>query len=76
MIEKLRELNEHLIELNIHDEVNLKKYQCIQKILTEEKCFLKMEMEYAYSILRDLGISENNLKEVYMELIDIKNIEN
>ena len=41
----------------------------------EEKCFLKMEIEYDYSILRDLGISGEDLKEVYMELIDIQNIE-
>ena len=33
-----------------------------------------MEIEYAYSILRDLGIPENDLKKVYMELIDAKNI--
>lgn len=74
MIEKLRTLNERLIELNTDDEVNLKKYQCIQKILKEDQCFFKMEIEYAYSILRDLGIQEQDLRKVYLELIDIKNI--
>lgn len=74
MIEKLRALNERLIELNVDDEVNIKKYQCIQKILQEDKCFLKMEVEYAYSILRDLGIQEQDLRKVYLELIEIKNI--
>ncbi len=74
MIEKLRTLNERLIELNMNDKVNLKKYQCIQKILKEDQCFFKMEIEYAYSILRDLGIQEQDLRKVYLELIDIKNI--
>lgn len=74
MIEKLKRLNERFMELNIDDEINLKKYKCIQKILNEEKCFLKMEIEYAYSILRDLGIQEEDLRKVYLELIDIKNI--
>ena len=32
-----------------------------------------MEIEYAYAILRDLGIEESDLKKVYMELIDVKN---
>jgi len=73
MIEKLKVLNERLIELNVDNKVNLKKYKCIQKILNEKGCFLKMEIEYAYSILRDLGIQENDLRNVYMELIDIKN---
>ncbi len=74
MIEKLKELNNKLIELNMDNELNLKKYKLIQKILSDDKCFFKMEIEYAYSILRDLGIPENDLKKVYMELIDAKNI--
>ncbi len=73
MIERLRLLNNKLIELNMNNEENLKKYKLIQKILSDDKCFLKMEIEYAYSILRDLGIAETDLKKIYMELIDIKN---
>ena len=73
MIEKLKMLNNKLIELNANDETNLKKYQLIKKILNDDKCFFKMEIDYAYAILRDLGIEESDLKNVYMELIDIKN---
>ena len=72
MIEKLRILNNKLIELNTDNAINLKKYKLIQKILSDDKCFFKMEIEYAYSILRDLEIPENDLKKVYMELIDTK----
>lgn len=74
MIEKLRILNNKLIELNANNEMNLKKYNLIQKILKDDKCFFKMEIDYAYSILRDLKISEKDLKKIYMELIDSKNI--
>lgn len=73
MIERLRLLNNKLIEVNMNNEENLKKYKLIQKILSDDKCFFKMEIEYAYSILRDLGIAETDLKKIYMELIDIKN---
>ena len=74
MIEKLKLLNNKLIELNIDNEINLKKYKLIKKILSDDRCFFKMEIEYAYSILRDLGIQESNLKKVYIELIDAKNV--
>ena len=74
MIEKLREVNDKLIKLNVNDEKNLKKYKLIQKILKDDKCFFKMKIEYAYSILRDLGIKEQDLKKVYLELINSKNI--
>ena len=74
MIEKLKMLNDKLIELNIENEENVKKYKLIQKILSDDKCFFKIQIEYAYAILRDLGIQENDLKKVYMELIDAKNV--
>lgn len=73
MIEKLQSINDNLIELNINDAEKLKKHQLIKKILADNKCFFKIEIEYAYSILRDLGIPEENIKNVYAELIDIKN---
>ncbi len=73
MLEKLKMLNNKLIELNVNNVENLKKYELIQKILSDDKCFFKMEIEYAYAILRDLGIEESDLKKVYMELIDVKN---
>lgn len=74
MIEKLRKINNKLIELNSNDEEKLKKYILIKKVLADEKCFFKMEIEYAYSILRDLGVEEKDLKKIYMQLIDIKYI--
>ena len=74
MLDKLKQLNNKLIDKNMNDKENLKKYKLIQKILSDDKCFFKMEIEYAYSILRDLEIEEKYLKDIYMELIDAKNI--
>lgn len=70
MIDKLREINDKLI--NICDDSEKKKYVLIKQILEDDKCFMKMSIEYAYSILRDLKVEEKNLKKVYMSLIDIK----
>lgn len=69
MIGKLRDINEKLISLNKNNEKELKKQILIKKILKEKDCFLKMSIENAYSILRDLKISEENLKKVYLELV-------
>lgn len=73
MLQKLQHINSKLIEINIDDEVELKKYKLIEKILDDEKCFFKMSIEQAYAILRDLGFKEEDLKDIYMELIDSKN---
>ena len=48
-----------------------KKQLLIKEILEKENCFLKMNIEYAFSILRDLKIEEEHLKDVYSELIKI-----
>ena len=41
----------------------------IKDILIQKDCFLNMSIEYAYSILRDLQIPENEIKNVYTQLI-------
>lgn len=69
MIEKLKEINDKLIELNKDNKEELKKQILIKKILEEKDCFLKMNIEYAYAVLRDLKFSEDEIKKVYMQLI-------
>lgn len=71
MIEKLKIINEKYIEEYKENSHELKKYELIKKILNEKDCFLKMNIEYAYAILRDLNIPEDKIKEVYFELISI-----
>lgn len=72
MLEKLREINNKIINKET-DKKNLKKHKLIEKLLNDNFIFFKIDIEYAYAILRDLGIKEENLKDIYMELIDIKN---
>ena len=69
MIEKLKNITDSLIQLNKNNPTNLKKYELIKEILNKKDCFLNMNIEYAYSILRDLQIPENEIKNVYMQLI-------
>ena len=73
MIDKLRELNLKLINEYHSDEVKLKSQLLIQKILENNHCFFEMDIETAYSILRDLSIPDEYIKEVYKSLIDFKN---
>lgn len=71
MIEKLKNINEKYIEGYKENPHELKKYELIKKILNEKDCFLKMNIEYAYAILRDLNIPEDKIKEMYLQLIII-----
>ena len=69
MIDKLKLIAEKLIELNKDNPKELQKYTLIKEILNKENCFLNMNIEYAYSILRDLQKPENELKDFYIQLI-------
>lgn len=69
MIDKLKLINEKIIEKNKDNVEVLKKHILIRKILNEKKCFLMMDIKQAYSILRDLKIEEKDLKEIYLKLI-------
>ena len=40
--------------------------------MEDDNCFFKMNIEYAYAILRDLGIPEEELEYIYFKLIDPK----
>lgn len=71
MIEKLKVINDKYLEMYKENPDKLKKYQLIGKILNEKDCFFKMNIEYAYAILRDLKIPEDKIKEVYLQLISI-----
>ena len=72
MLEKLRLINDKFLEIRT-DENDKVKHQLIKKILNDDKCFFKMNVEQAYAILRDLDFSKEELKEIYSELIDYKN---
>ena len=71
MLEKLKKINNLLIESYSDNEKELKKQLLIKDILEKENCFLKMSIEYAFSIFRDLNIEEKDLKTIYCELIKL-----
>ena len=70
MIKKLQLINEKLIKLYVNDKVKIENLMLIQRILKEPNCFLKIDIETAWAILKDLEIPENKIKNVYLELLD------
>lgn len=69
MIEKLRKINDDIIATSVDVDV-INRHTIIKNIMEDDNCFFKIDIEYAYSILRDLGIPENELKYIYLKLID------
>lgn len=70
MIEELKKINERLLLENDNNINEKEKYLIIKKILNKEKAFLKMNIEYAYGILRDLNVPEESIKNIYFQLLD------
>lgn len=70
MIDKIKRMNQQLLQINANNPSELNKQKLIEKILSEKNCFLKMSIEDAYSILRDLKIPEDQIHNVYFNLID------
>lgn len=73
MLEKLIEINDNIINQTT-DEEKKKKHILIKKILGDKQCFLKMDIETSYALLRELNVSEESLKKIYSNLIDPSNI--
>lgn len=68
MLNKLRDINEKLINYCKDNNKEYEKQLKIKNILMDDTCFQNIKIEVAYSILRDLKISEEDLKIVYMQL--------
>lgn len=63
MLDKLRKKCESL------KENDPEKYYTIQEILANDNAFFEIDVDMALSILRDLGIEEKDLNNVYLNLI-------
>lgn len=75
MVDKLRKINNSLID----EKTNLKDIErqlLIKKIISRDDFIFNVDMEDAYSIFRDLGFKEEELKQIYRELISFKNYQN
>lgn len=68
MLKELNKINDSMLELNKNDANYQRRHMIIKKILSDENCFFKMNIEYAYAILKELNIKENELKDVYCKL--------
>ena len=69
MIGKLIVINDKIISQTL-DEEKRAKHLLIKKMLNDKQCFFKINIETAYALLRELEIPENDLKSIYLELID------
>ena len=69
LIDKLIAENNKIIE-ETNDKDKKEKHMLIKKILEDRECFLKMNIETSYALLRELDVPEIALKEVYLELIE------
>lgn len=72
MLNELRALNETYIKKASNDD-ELKKQMLIKELLKNDRCFFKISIKDAYSILRDLMIKQDKLKIVYEKLIEESN---
>jgi hypothetical protein len=76
LIEEYRKLNNDLMEKYKSDKKMLAKHKLIKGLLNDNKCFFKISIEDAFSILRDLEIPDNEIEEKYKSLISYENFKN
>ena len=69
MLNRLRDINDKLINYYKDNNIECEKQLKIKNILLDDTCFQNIKIEVAYSILRDLKIEEKDLKAVYEQLI-------
>lgn len=71
MDDQLNALREKANELlrNANNEAESKKYEIIKYLLRNDDCFLNIDIEHAYAVLRDLGIDEESIASYYSSLI-------
>ena len=69
MIEAIKKRADYFIKLYENNPRELEKYVIIKDLLNKKNLFSQIDIEYAYSILRDLQIPEEELKKVYIDLL-------
>lgn len=65
----LRQKAEELLEASTNNDKDYKKFGIIKSVLKDDDCFLNMDIEHAYAILRDLGVDEEHISSYYSTLI-------
>lgn len=74
IIEKIIQKRSQINNMNAgpNKEEFIRKLNLIEDMLVDEECFLKLKMETVFSILEFLEISEEEIMNIYFELIDPK----
>ena len=75
MFEELKKRVEHLLKTAKNPE-DKQKYALINAIMMNKRCFFEIPMETSYSILKDLEVPEETIKDVYLELISKTEFDN
>lgn len=70
MISKLRIVANKMLDSNAIADERRSRIILIDKLLQDENCFYKVDMDTAYNMLRDLGFSKDDAIKIYKELID------
>lgn len=74
MLDKLRRQAELLLE-ETYNTPEYEKYQLIKNILKNDNCFMEMDSIDAISILIDLRVSDQDIKKVYVSLMEKEGVE-
>lgn len=74
MLDKLRRQTEMLLE-ETYNTPEYEKYILIQNILKNDNCFMEMDSIDAISILIDLKINADEIKKVYISLLEKEGVE-
>lgn len=72
-IDDIRKLAAIKSESIINNDEDYKKINLVNNLLKDDKCFFNIPIEIAIPILLYLGVKEENVKDVYFELISYKN---
>ena len=72
MLEKLQQLTKNKIS-NETNTIKKQKLEIISKIIADDNCFFKMDVDTALSILKDLSFTKNESLEIYKQLLKSEN---
>lgn len=70
MLNKLREKNQQLLR-DYHQKKDYKNettQKIIEQLLKQDDCFLKMSIEQAFTIFRELNCKRERFEEIYLQV--------
>lgn len=68
-LKDIRLINESMIKYLENLGKNPQRNVIIKNILEDDNCFKKMSKEDAYIVLKDIGVSEEKIDSIYLNLV-------